>query len=91
MGHRRSQIRSRCRRRSVITSRARLRWTRRRGPTPHSYYRCLSRYLFAFRLRALTAYLFPPKRLQHAFFKLSEPLRTLTPLIKAARELAKSK
>ncbi|KAH8108873.1 kinase-like domain-containing protein [Phellopilus nigrolimitatus] len=29
--------------------------------------------------------------LQHAFFKLSEPLRTLTPLIKAARELAKSK
>ncbi|KAH8100445.1 hypothetical protein DFH11DRAFT_1671770, partial [Phellopilus nigrolimitatus] len=75
MGHRRSQIRSRCRRRSVITSRARLRWTRRRGPTPHT----------------LTAYLFPPKRLQHAFFKLSEPLRTLTPLIKAARELAKSK
>ncbi|TRM65494.1 kinase-like domain-containing protein [Schizophyllum amplum] len=29
--------------------------------------------------------------LQHAFFKLSEPLRTLTPLIKAAREIAKSK
>ncbi|KAL5492085.1 hypothetical protein ACEPAI_3532 [Sanghuangporus weigelae] len=29
--------------------------------------------------------------LQHPFFKLSEPLRTLTPLIKAARELAKSK
>ncbi|KAM6497155.1 STE/STE20/PAKA protein kinase [Amanita muscaria] len=27
--------------------------------------------------------------LQHPFFKLSEPLRTLTPLIKAARELAK--
>ncbi|EJD07244.1 uncharacterized protein FOMMEDRAFT_100401 [Fomitiporia mediterranea MF3/22] len=29
--------------------------------------------------------------LQHPFFQLSEPLRTLTPLIKAARELAKSK
>jgi p21-activated kinase 1 len=29
--------------------------------------------------------------LQHPFFKVSEPLRTLTPLIKAARELAKSK
>ncbi|PFH50272.1 hypothetical protein AMATHDRAFT_145596 [Amanita thiersii Skay4041] len=29
--------------------------------------------------------------LQHPFFKLSEPLRTLTPLIKAARELAKNK
>ncbi|KAL1762862.1 kinase-like domain-containing protein [Schizophyllum commune] len=29
--------------------------------------------------------------LQHPFFKLSEPLRTLTPLIKAAREIAKSK
>ncbi|KAF8347896.1 STE/STE20/PAKA protein kinase [Amanita rubescens] len=27
--------------------------------------------------------------LQHPFFKLSEPLRTLTPLIKAAREIAK--
>ncbi|KAK2463510.1 hypothetical protein APHAL10511_004261 [Amanita phalloides] len=27
--------------------------------------------------------------LQHPFFRLSEPLRTLTPLIKAARELAK--
>ncbi|PPQ98245.1 hypothetical protein CVT26_003416 [Gymnopilus dilepis] len=29
--------------------------------------------------------------LQHPFFKLSEPLRTLTPLIKAAREIAKNK
>ncbi|KIJ55814.1 hypothetical protein M422DRAFT_152337 [Sphaerobolus stellatus SS14] len=29
--------------------------------------------------------------LQHPFFKMSEPLRTLTPLIKAARDLAKSK
>jgi p21-activated kinase 1 len=29
--------------------------------------------------------------LQHAFFKLSEPLRTLAPLIKAARDIAKSK
>jgi len=29
--------------------------------------------------------------LQHPFFKCSEPLRTLTPLIKAARELSKSK
>ncbi|KAH9940831.1 Pkinase-domain-containing protein [Epithele typhae] len=29
--------------------------------------------------------------LQHQFFKLSEPLRTLTPLIKAAREIAKNK
>lgn len=29
--------------------------------------------------------------LQHAFFKLSEPLRTLAPLIKAARDMAKSK
>jgi p21-activated kinase 1 len=29
--------------------------------------------------------------LQHQFFKLSEPLRTLAPLIKAAREIAKSK
>ncbi|KAI0704255.1 kinase-like domain-containing protein [Cytidiella melzeri] len=29
--------------------------------------------------------------LQHPFFKLSEPLRTLSPLIKAAREIAKSK
>jgi p21-activated kinase 1 len=28
---------------------------------------------------------------QHAFFKAAEPLRTLTPLIKAARELSKSK
>ena len=28
---------------------------------------------------------------QHSFFKLSEPLRTLAPLIKAAREIAKSK
>ncbi|KAG6331107.1 hypothetical protein ID866_7982 [Astraeus odoratus] len=29
--------------------------------------------------------------LQHPFFKICEPLRTLSPLIKAARELAKSK
>jgi len=29
--------------------------------------------------------------LQHPFFKLCEPLRTLSPLIKAAREIAKSK
>lgn len=29
--------------------------------------------------------------LQHPFFKLSEPLRTLAPLIKAARDIAKSK
>ncbi|KAI0640811.1 kinase-like domain-containing protein [Trametes meyenii] len=29
--------------------------------------------------------------LQHSFFKLSEPLRTLSPLIKAAREIAKNK
>lgn len=29
--------------------------------------------------------------LQHQFFKMCEPLRTLSPLIKAARELAKSK
>ncbi|ESK96480.1 ste ste20 paka protein kinase [Moniliophthora roreri MCA 2997] len=29
--------------------------------------------------------------LQHPFFKLSEPLRTLAPLIKAAREIAKNK
>ncbi|GJE90948.1 Pkinase-domain-containing protein [Phanerochaete sordida] len=29
--------------------------------------------------------------LQHPFFKMSEPLRTLAPLIKAAREIAKSK
>ncbi|TFK51796.1 Pkinase-domain-containing protein [Heliocybe sulcata] len=29
--------------------------------------------------------------LQHSFFKLSEPLRTLAPLIKAAREIAKNK
>ncbi|EKM50029.1 uncharacterized protein PHACADRAFT_264512 [Phanerochaete carnosa HHB-10118-sp] len=29
--------------------------------------------------------------LQHSFFKMSEPLRTLSPLIKAAREIAKSK
>ena len=28
---------------------------------------------------------------QHAFLKAAEPLRTLTPLIKAARELSKSK
>ena len=28
---------------------------------------------------------------QHAFLKSAEPLRTLTPLIKAARELSKSK
>lgn len=28
---------------------------------------------------------------QHAFFKCSEPLRTLTPLIKAARDMAKAK
>jgi p21-activated kinase 1 len=28
---------------------------------------------------------------QHPFFKLSEPLRTLAPLIKAAREIAKNK
>ena len=28
---------------------------------------------------------------QHPFFKLSEPLRTLSPLIKAAREIAKNK
>jgi p21-activated kinase 1 len=28
---------------------------------------------------------------QHAFFKAAEPLRTLTPLIKAARELSKPK
>ena len=28
---------------------------------------------------------------QHAFLKAAEPLRTLTPLIKAARELAKAK
>lgn len=28
---------------------------------------------------------------QHAFLKAAEPLRTLAPLIKAARELAKSK
>lgn len=27
---------------------------------------------------------------QHAFFKVAEPLRTLIPLIKAARELSKS-
>lgn len=32
-----------------------------------------------------------PTLLQHAFFKGAEPLRTLTPLIKAARDLAKSK
>jgi len=30
-------------------------------------------------------------RRQHPFFKLSEPLRTLAPLIKAAREIAKNK
>lgn len=29
--------------------------------------------------------------LQHPFFKLSEPLRTLAPLIKAARDIAKNK
>ncbi|KZT27905.1 Pkinase-domain-containing protein [Neolentinus lepideus HHB14362 ss-1] len=29
--------------------------------------------------------------LQHSFFKLSEPLRTLAPLIKAARDIAKNK
>lgn len=29
--------------------------------------------------------------LQHPFFKVSEPLRTLAPLIKAAREIAKNK
>lgn len=29
--------------------------------------------------------------LQHHFFKLSEPLRTLAPLIKAARDIAKNK
>ncbi|KAI1782739.1 Pkinase-domain-containing protein [Ganoderma leucocontextum] len=29
--------------------------------------------------------------LEHPFFKLSEPLRTLTPLIKAARDIAKNK
>lgn len=29
--------------------------------------------------------------LAHPFFKLSEPLRTLTPLIKAARDIAKNK
>ncbi|KAH8833026.1 STE/STE20/PAKA protein kinase [Flagelloscypha sp. PMI_526] len=29
--------------------------------------------------------------LQHPFFKLSEPLRTLSPLIKAARDIAKNK
>lgn len=28
---------------------------------------------------------------QHPFFKVSEPLRTLAPLIRAAREIAKSK
>jgi p21-activated kinase 1 len=28
---------------------------------------------------------------QHPFFKLSEPLRSLTPLIKAARDIAKNK
>jgi p21-activated kinase 1 len=28
---------------------------------------------------------------QHPFFKLSEPLRTLSPLIKAARDIAKNK
>ena len=28
---------------------------------------------------------------QHPFFKLSEPLRTLAPLIKAARDIAKNK
>lgn len=28
---------------------------------------------------------------QHAFFKAAEPLKTLTPLIKAARELSKAK
>lgn len=28
---------------------------------------------------------------QHSFFKCSEPLRTLTPLIKAARDLSKAK
>jgi hypothetical protein len=28
---------------------------------------------------------------QHAFLKAAEPLRTLTPLIKAARELSKAK
>lgn len=34
---------------------------------------------------------FMMNRSQHAFFKAAEPLRTLTPLIKAARELSKSK
>ena len=29
--------------------------------------------------------------LAHPFFKISEPLRTLAPLIKAAREIAKNK
>jgi len=29
--------------------------------------------------------------LQHPFFRLSEPLRTLSPLIKAARDIAKNK
>lgn len=29
--------------------------------------------------------------LGHPFFKIAEPLRTLAPLIKAAREMAKSK
>ena len=32
--------------------------------------------------------IFPP---QHPFFKISEPLRTLVPLIKAARGIAKNK
>ena len=37
--------------------------------------------------RNLTEYVF----VQHPFFKLSEPLRTLAPLIKAARDIAKNK
>jgi len=34
---------------------------------------------------------FTKDRTQHAFFKAAEPLRTLAPLIKAARELSKAK
>lgn len=42
-------------------------------------------------LSLLCCGVFKRNRRQHAFFKAAEPLRTLTPLIRAARDLAKAK
>jgi len=47
--------------------------------------------VFTLAVRTAADMLYFASFLQHPFFKLSEPLRTLAPLIKAAREIAKNK